>query len=145
MKSSGKYSGSTSVSFEIERYRDNETGDLYMVDDNLPGTDEDGSVPEKYELCTFSLDIEGTAHSYPAKTHGDPEFCYPADSDCEITKVSGPEHRDWEAELSSNEIDHINDMLIDNIVNYEGDDYDDRDDDYDDRDYDNDDFDPYYD
>lgn len=143
MKSSGKYSGSTSIQFEIERYRNTETDELYSVDSPLPGADDDGNTPVNYELCTISLEIEGNAYSYPAKTWGDPEFCYPADSDCEITKVSGPDNRDWEAELSSSEIEHINDMLVDNIVNYEGDDYDDRDD-YDDSD-DFIEYDPYYD
>ncbi len=142
MKSYAKYSGSTSVEFEIERFRDNDTGDLYLVDDILPGTDEDGNVPDKYELCCFTLDIEGAAHSYPAKTSGDPEFCYPADSDCEIVNVSGLDNKDWESVLTSSEIDKINEMIIDQIMNFEHDNYDEDRDDYDDRDFD---YDPYYD
>lgn len=123
------YSGSTNFTFEIERYRDKETGD-YLLLDAVPASSDDNF---EFEYETISLEISGNSYYSPGKYHALPEDCYPDEGDTEIESVIGPDGKDWYNLLTDQERSHIIDMISENVSSgsdgrddYDGDDgYDD--------------------
>lgn len=136
-----KYSGNTTFDFEIERYRDKETGNYYLVSD-VPDRSDDNF---EFEYETITLEVSGSSYFVPGKISGPPEDCYPDEGDTEIESVIGPDGKDWYDRLSSSEINSIMSALAENVENSDYDDYDgsddDRYDDYYDPSWDN--YDPY--
>lgn len=101
------YSGSTSFSFEIERYRNRVTGVMY--------TEEDADAEDGFEYQVLQLSVTGTAYYHPGKTYGPPEDCYPAEDDVELSSVVDMEGKDWKDQLTNREKDHMQLMVIDLI------------------------------
>lgn len=135
-----KYSGNTTFDFEIERYRDKENGNYYLVSE-VPDRSDDNF---EFEYETITLEVSGSSYFVPGKINGPPEDCYPDEGETEIESVIGPDGKDWYDRLSSSEIDSITSMLAENVENSDYDDYDgpdDRYDDYYDPSWDN--YDPY--
>lgn len=110
MKSLSRINGKAKFHFQIERYL---VGDQYFVD----SPNEEGSG-----YTEVTLDISGWYYSYPAKIHGDPLDCYPADSDYEITSIIGPNNEDWYDKVTKSELERIIDSLIEKVSS--NDDYD---------------------
>ena len=128
------YSGSTSFEFEIERYKDKESGDLLTHDKVNP--DDDGF---EFEYVVIPLRVEGSSYFTPGKFSDLPENCYPDEGETEIESIVGPDGKDWEDKLTSDERDALLKMIEENVRDDEPDydDYDepDYDDPYDYRDY----------
>lgn len=120
----GSYSGSTSFEFEVERLKH------VMSEEYLP-VDSDVDDNPMYEYVCLSLEVEGDSSFTPGKTYGLPEDCYPDEGETEITKVIGPDGKDWENKLTSSERDRIIEMIDESIRTN---DYDADCDDYDDDD-----------
>ena len=121
-----KYSGSASFTFEIERYKNNQTGEFIFIDSLPEGKDND------YTYTITLLEVEGNSYFHPGKYHGPPEDSYPDEGETEITSVVGPDGKDWSATLSDSE----NDSILEKIQEDAQDGFDEPDyDDYDDRDY----------
>jgi hypothetical protein len=119
-KNRGGWGGSVEFDYEIERYKDKESGELYT---ETQVEEIGGDIDSKYEGVTINLSIEGSAHYTPGYTSGLPENCYDSDSDSEIESVTGPGKEDWYNKLSSKELEDITDKLIeqvqDNQTDYE--------------------------
>ncbi len=125
------YSGTASFEFEIERYKDKESGEL-VTHDKVPVSDDDF----EFEYQTITLQVEGSSYFTPGKYHGLPENCYPDEGDTEIESVIGPDGKDWESRLTNEEREAILNMIAEEAQNQEPDyDEDDYDDSYDFEDY----------
>lgn len=94
------YSGTTEFEFEIERYKDLKTGNLYSFD-KLPGDEDD------YEYQTLTLKIEGRSFFQQGKYTGPYENSYPDEGEIEITAAIGPDGKDWEDQLTEKEYDSL--------------------------------------
>lgn len=123
-----RYSGNSSFEFEIERYKDKDTGELLTYDKI-----EDDSEEFEYEYTTFSLQVEGRSYFEPGKFSGHPENCYPDEGDTEILSVTGEDGKDWEDQLTDEERGCVICMIEDHVREGECDGPD-PDDYYDDRD-----------
>lgn len=102
MKSSANIKGSATFTFETERF---------LLDGKMvaePPNDE-----AEYQVIT--LTVSGWYYSYPAKTYGDPQDCYPADSDHEITSLVDANGKDWIDEVTPSEMDSIVSKLIEEV------------------------------
>lgn len=125
------YSGTASFEFEIERYKDKESGEL-VTHDKVPVSDDDF----EFEYQTITLQVEGNSYFTPGKYHGLPENCYPDEGETEIESVIGPDGKDWESRLTDEERESILNMIAEEAQNQEPDfDEDDYDDSYDFEDY----------
>ena len=122
------YSGETSFEFEIERYKDRESGKL------LPANQVPNDDDFEYEYQLIMLKIEGRSYFESGRSWGLPENCYPDEGETEITLVKGPDGKDWEDELTREEKDIITEMIQERVAEGgEGpdpDEYDDYDRDY---------------
>ncbi len=121
------YSGSASFTFEVERYKNRDTGELVVADLVPESADE-----LEYEYQLIKLKVEGTSYFQSGRYYGPPENCYPDEGDTEITSVIGPNKENWSQKLSSEEEDKIIDMITEQAQEGEPDfdeDY------YDDSDY----------
>lgn len=118
------YSGNTSFDFEIERYKDKESGEMFAPD-LVPNEDD-----FEYEYQLISLKVEGNAYYAPGKTYGPPENCYPDEGETEIQKVTGPDGQDWEDQLTKREVESILETIQENVSSYDGGDYEPDYDDY---------------
>lgn len=100
-----KYSN-CSIEFEIERFQDIETGEIY--------SDQDLVVKPniKTEYFIINLDIEGYASYDPGRTTGPFELCYPPDSDVSIEKVTDSDGNSWIDKLTSSEEELIKEELL---------------------------------
>jgi hypothetical protein len=110
------YSGTASFEFEIERYKDKESGELLSHDKVKP--DDDGF---EYEYQTIALQVEGRSYFAPGRTYGPPENCYPDEGDTEIESVIGPDGKDWESKLTDEERESIMTMIDENVRDQEPD------------------------
>ena len=122
------YSGSTKLDFEIERFKDKESGEL-LIDDK---SDQEEFECE-YQLIT--LKVEGSSYFQPGKYTGPWEDSYPDEGDTEITSVIGPDNKDWTDKLTSEERDTLVSLIEASVKDQDGRDYEPDDDRYDD-DYD---------
>jgi hypothetical protein len=119
------YSGTASFEFEIERYKDKESGELLTHEKVNP--DDDGF---EFEYQTFTLQVEGRSYFAPGRCYGPPENCYPDEGETEIESVLGPDGKDWEDKLTSEERESILTMIDEQVQDQEPDvDEDDYDDD----------------
>lgn len=130
----GGYSGTASFEFEVERYQSRESGKLYAI---IPGTEQAVNIMEddgfEYEYVTLKLDVEGRSYYQPGRLYGPPEDCYPDEGETEITAVIGPDGKDWEDQLTTEERDMILSMIQENAQDgLDGPDPDDYYDDYED-------------
>jgi hypothetical protein len=126
------YAGNTSFEFEIERYKDHDTGELLA---SIKGTNQAEAIMEddgfEYEYCPIVLQIEGRSYFAPGRLHGRPEDCYPDEGETEIMAVVGPDGKDWESQLTDEERDMIIEMIQGNVIDgLDGADPDDYYDDY---------------
>ncbi len=120
----GGYSGETELDFEIERYKDKQTGKYiaYLLEEN----------EERYEYTTITLKVEGRAYFQPGRTWGLPENCYPDEGEVEIKQAIGPDGQDWQSQLTHAEHDALIEMIDENVRDgLDGPDPDDYYDDYD--------------
>jgi hypothetical protein len=101
------YSGTTEFDFEIERYKDKQTGNYiaYLLEED----------EERYEYTTLTLKVEGRSYFQPGKLYGPPENCYPDEGEVEITAVIGPDGKDWEGQLTHSEHDYIEEMIDEKV------------------------------
>lgn len=111
------YSGNASFDFEIERYKDKESGELIALD-LVPNEDD-----FEYEYQTITLKVEGRAYYAPGRTYGPPENCYPDEGETEIEKVLGPDGQDWEDKLTKSEMESILEEIQETVSSYDGGDY----------------------
>lgn len=116
------YSGDTAFSYEIERYRDKESGLLY---DCSQARDD-----FEYDYVTFTLQVEGRAYYQQGRSYGPPENCYPDEGDVEMTSCIGPNNEDWSDKLTKSEQEAILETIQENVINDM--DYDDYEPDYED-------------
>lgn len=121
------YSGETSFDFEIERWKNKESGELLVfthpnratifLDDNF-----------EFELETISLAVEGRAYFQPGKFSGPYEDSYPDSSEAEITVAIGPDGKDWADKLTQDETGAILAMIDERVQDgdpFDPDDYED--------------------
>jgi|GEM_PF-6117516 len=127
--SKGGYSGDAEFQFEIERYKDRETGELFSEKD-LPNLEDDF----EYDLVSVTLVVEGNSYFNPARYSRYWEDSAPADGDTEIESVVDANGNDWYGKLTGDELDSI----LERIAEMSKDssyDYDSSDDYYDDSGY----------
>jgi hypothetical protein len=101
-----RYSGSTSFDFEIERWKDRDSGDLLSFEE-VPDVDDDF----EYEYQVISLKIEGNSYFIPGRFYGPPDSCYPDEGETEMTKCLGPDGQDWTDLLTKEEYQDIIDEI----------------------------------
>lgn len=119
------YSGETSFEYEIERYRDKESGLLYDCSE--------AKDDFEYEYVTFTLQVEGRSYFTQGRSYGPPENCYPDEGDTEMTACIGPDGQDWSDKLTNSERDSIMEQIQENVCNdIPEPDYDDYEPDYED-------------
>lgn len=120
------YSGTATIDFDIERYRNIMTG-------NLVHPDKVNDLNEfLYEYVTHTLTIEGRSYYQPGRLYGPPEDCYPDEGETEIMSVIGPDGKNWEDQLSDGEKELILELIQENVMDgCDGSDPDDYYDDYD--------------
>ena len=118
-----KCGGSSSFSFQLERYKDKETGEFY---DESEINDIENDF--EFESVYLNVEVSGSATFTPGKYTGPWEESYPSEVETEIESVLGPNNEDWSNRLSSGETEAIEEKLVDNVL--------DNDCDYDERDYD---------
>lgn len=104
------YSGTTSFHFEVERYRDKDSGQLITSDQFM----EDNGL--EYEYLLINLMIEGQSYYSPGRTYGPPEDCYPPESDTEIISVVDEDGKDWEDNLTDSEREFILQEIEDRVT-----------------------------
>jgi hypothetical protein len=106
MKRNSGYKGSTTFEFEVERYKNNQTGELIFVN-SIP----DDAKESDFEYQCITLVVEGNSYFTPGRTYGDPNDCYPDEGETEITSLQGPDGKDWSNDISDSEKDSILDMI----------------------------------
>lgn len=111
------YSGNAWFDFEIERYKDKESGTLIAFDTI---TNED----LEYEYQIIILKVEGRAYYTPGRTYGSIENCYPSENEIDIKNVIGPDGKDWKDKLTKDEIESILNQIQDIISSNDHIDYD---------------------
>ena len=84
-----KYSGSTTFTFDIERYRDKETGE-YFLEKDLPPEDDEGF---EFVYTTITLTVNGSA--YPNTG--------PYEEGVEIDSIVDDDGNDWEYKITESE------------------------------------------
>ena len=104
------YSGETSFEWEIERYKDRESGRLLTA--NQVTNDDDF----EYEYQVITLHIEGRSYFESGRSWGLPENCYPDEGETEITLVKGPDGKDWEDQLTREEKESITEMIQERVA-----------------------------
>jgi len=124
------YSGSTSFEFEIERYKDRESGEL-LPHSKVP-VDDDGF---EFDYQTITLHVEGRSYFTAGRFYGPPENCYPDEGETEIESVTGPDNKSWEDQLTDEERESIISQIEERIQDQDGDYEPDYDDSYDYEDY----------
>ena len=112
-RKNGGYSGKTSLTIEIERYKDKETG-KYIIESQLPNIDDDNF---EYELTYITLYITGSSYYDPGKCYGSYENSYPPEGDTEIEKVVDEYDNDWLSHLTKSEIVYIEECIADSVEN----------------------------
>jgi len=127
------YSGNADFEFEIERYKDKETGALYLESD-LPDFDD---KEFEFEYVLISLSVSGNSYFTPGKYHGAWEDSYPDEGDTEIESVTDENGKDWSQLLTEYEtnaiLERIAEFAQDSSYDYDPPDdiyYDDPRDDY---------------
>ncbi len=120
------YSGTTNFEFEIERYKDKDTGELRTYEQCSGDDFED-------EYTIIALMVEGSSYFQQGKCFGPPENCYPDEGEIEIISIMGPDGKDWEDKLTEDERESILQQIDQNVLddmegNFEPDNY------YDERD-----------
>jgi hypothetical protein len=116
-----KRSGSANFYYDIERYIDRITGDIYR-EEGVVGIESD------YDYKSISLYISGYSYYTPARTNCLPEDSYPEEGETEILSATDCKGKDWRAELSDSEVDSILELIIEkssNVDDVYNEDYDD--------------------
>lgn len=123
------YYGKTKFIFEIERYKNKNTG-VIMPHDSAGHLIDRDPLSFQYEL--IKLDIKGGASYCPGNLQGLPENCFPDDFEVEIESVVGSDGKDWADLLTKNEVQSIINIIEDHVCDredpndeYEPDDYED--------------------
>ena len=98
-----RWSGKVNIDYDIERYKNKETGELILEKD-LP---DDCNEDFKYELVTIPLFIRGSSSFTPGKFYGPPENSYPDEGDTEISSIEDYNGNDWESHLTNYELNDI--------------------------------------
>jgi len=123
MNKSGGYSGDAEFEFEIERYKDRETGDLFKEED-LSNLDDDF----EYDLVNVTLTVEGNSYYHPGVSGKYPEDCEPDDGGTEIESVVDTLGNDWYNKLTRNERESIKERIAEMAKDFDNfdppDDYD---------------------
>lgn len=119
------YSGNTTFDFDIERYKDRDSGNL-VVPQPSNGWGDDF----EHEYTTITLVVEGHSSFTAGKYFGPPENSYPDEGEISILSVIGPDGKDWEDKLTAEERESILNIIDENVMN----DGPDPDDHYDERD-----------
>lgn len=105
------YFGKTSFKFEIERYKNKESGALltpeFVVTNNLFGEDLD------YQLILLS--IEGAAYHDNGRVSGPIDSCYPPDSDVNINSATDADGQDWIDKITESEKDSILELIVEYV------------------------------
>lgn len=104
------YSGNCFCSVVIDRYKDSATEILYTESEA-----EDIDLDEKFQLEEIELFIEGNAYYEPGRLWGDPEECYPEESEVEIESITDKSGNDWKHKLTNSEIEMVKDTIVDYI------------------------------
>ncbi len=113
-----KYSGTTSFSFEVERYRNIFTDELLSLDqinqiESENGSDYIDSI-FKYEL--ISLNVEGSSFFSPGKYYGEPYDCYQDEHETEIISVTDQNNLDFELSLTKSERESLLETIENNVI-----------------------------
>lgn len=106
--------------FEIVRYHNEQTDEWLtneQLDNKFEGLSEEevDRVSSSYEETALSLTVNGSGYYTPARIHGDPNDCYPEDSDYELNSATDPGGYDWLSELTEEEHDEAIGILIDKV------------------------------
>lgn len=100
------YSGKTSFTFEVERFKSKFTGS-FLSDEELKDAFE-----STYEYLLVPLQIEGTSYFTSGRSYGPAENCFPDEGDTEITSCVDKEGKDWEPLLTEYERDIILEKIV---------------------------------
>jgi hypothetical protein len=100
---SSRYSGSVSFSYEIERYKDKESGE-FILENDLPPDDDEGF---EFEYTLILLTIKGSSYYDPGSFSGPPENSYPEEEDTEIESITDSDGNDWEYRITESERSYI--------------------------------------
>ena len=96
------YSGETSFDFEIERWKNKESGELHILSPIKYKEDD-----FEFECEVISLAVEGRAYFQSGKFSGPAEDCYPDAGEAEIIVAIGPDNKDWTDKLTQEEVGAI--------------------------------------
>ncbi len=110
------YAGNTSFDFEIERYKNKETGTFHSIDEVEKQYPIFDLIDVTHEYIVINLEVEGRSYYERGRSHGLPEDCYPDEGDTEIMSVIGPDGKDWTDKLTASEELSIIDMIQQNVI-----------------------------
>lgn len=101
------YSGSTSFTYEIERYKDKESGE-FLLEKDLPPEDDDGF---EFEYTLIILTINGSSYFKPGSPYCLPENSYPDEEDTVIESITDDNGNDWEYKITETERSYILEII----------------------------------
>jgi len=93
--------GTVTFNFEVERYRDRDSGQLMPLDKFI----EDSGMT--YDYLTLNLLVEGRSYSFQERSYGPPEDCFPSENETEILSVLDEHGKDFQDQLTPEERDFL--------------------------------------
>lgn len=115
------YSCNTNLLFEIERIKNKETGEYLTGEQffDLIGLLKEDYKKENYLYEIIKLSIDGNAWYDSGINTGLYELSSPPEGEPYILSAIDNNKRDWIDELTDDEIEDINEMIIDQCGNYD--------------------------
>lgn len=115
---------SYSFEFEIVRYLSQDKTSLLTSKQlsqklNECNPQDREKIEESYQEEYITLNVKGSGHYTPSRTHGDPNDCYPEEFDCELDSAEDSNQYDWLDDLTDSEYKEMLSELADKI--YRGD------------------------
>jgi hypothetical protein len=124
MNNNRKYSGEVNFQFEIERIKNKETRE-YLTGEQffllLQLLRKEGCDYKKgyFQYSIIKLEIHGTAWYDPGINTGSYELSSPPEGEQNIISAVDNDKRDWKDDLTDDEIEEINELIIANCSDYD--------------------------
>lgn len=112
----GNYKGSTSFTFEVERWRD--ANGTLLTDDEVSAITKGWSndaFDNAFHYECIGLKVKGYVYFERGRYYGPPEMCYPDEGEEQISSVIGPNGEDWSKRLAEYERNKILERIVEDV------------------------------